>query len=49
MKQFTHYTQPDSRYCVPTRLRMVAKHYGRNYSLANLWDKTIKSIIKTNN
>ncbi len=40
MKQFTHYTQPDSRDCGPTCLRMVAKHYGRSFSLPYLREKS---------
>ena len=34
------YLQPDSRDCGPTCLRMVAKHFGRNYSLAYLREKS---------
>ncbi len=33
---FTHYNQIDAMDCGPTCLRMIAKHYGRNYSLAKL-------------
>ncbi|MDX9933206.1 MAG: cysteine peptidase family C39 domain-containing protein, partial [Bacteroidales bacterium] len=40
MKNFPHYKQPDSRDCGPTCLRMVAKHCGRNYSLAYLREKS---------
>jgi ATP-binding cassette subfamily B protein len=40
MSNFTHYTQLDQMDCGPTCLRMVAKHYGRSYSLQTLRDKT---------
>ncbi len=40
MRNFTHYTQLDQMDCGPTCLRMVAKHYGRSYSLQTLRDKT---------
>ena len=33
---FTTYTQLDQMDCGPTCLRMIAKHYGKNYSLENL-------------
>jgi ATP-binding cassette subfamily B protein len=33
---FPHYKQPDQMDCGPTCLRMVAKFYGRNYSLQTL-------------
>lgn len=36
---FIHFTQPDSRDCGPTCLRMVAKHYGKTYNLAWLREK----------
>ena len=39
MKQFPHYTQLDSMDCGPTCLRMIAKHYGRSYTLQNLREK----------
>ncbi len=35
---FPHYPQPDAMDCGPTCLRMVAKHYGRAYSIAQLRD-----------
>ena len=34
--KFTHYKQPDEMACGATCLRMVAKHYGKNYSLPNI-------------
>ena len=37
--KFPHYTQLDSMDCGPTCLRMIAKHYGRTYSLQTLRDK----------
>jgi len=36
---FPHYTQLDAMDCGPTSLRMIAKHYGRNYSLQSLREK----------
>ncbi|MDR1458646.1 MAG: peptidase domain-containing ABC transporter [Bacteroidales bacterium] len=38
-KTFPHYTQLDSVDCGPTSLRMIAKHYGRTYTLQNLREK----------
>ncbi len=35
-KKFPHYRQPDSKDCGPTCLRIVAKHYGKLYSLQHL-------------
>lgn len=35
-KKFPHYTQLDSMDCGPTCLRMIAKYYGRSYTLQNL-------------
>lgn len=37
--RFPHYTQLDSMDCGPSCLRMIAKFYGRSYSLQNLRDK----------
>lgn len=36
MKPFPTYTQLDAMDCGPTCLRMIAKHYGRHYSLETL-------------
>lgn len=36
MKKFHHYNQPDQMDCGPTCLRMVAKYYGKNFSLQKL-------------
>ncbi|MCC7050254.1 MAG: ABC transporter, partial [Bacteroidia bacterium] len=36
MSNYPHYLQPDEMDCGPTCLRMVAKHYGKNYSLHDL-------------
>lgn len=36
IKKFPHYKQLDQMDCGPTCLRMIAKHYGRNYSLQRL-------------
>ncbi|RZL61866.1 MAG: peptidase domain-containing ABC transporter, partial [Pedobacter sp.] len=38
MKKFPFYKQPDQMDCGPTCLRMVAKHYGKNFSLQRLRD-----------
>ena len=40
MKPFPHYTQLDSMDCGPTSLRMIAKFYGKNYSLQNLRERS---------
>ncbi len=40
MKKFPHYKQLDAMDCGPTCLRMIAKHYGKTYSLQNLRDKS---------
>ena len=37
--KFVKYIQHDSMDCGPTCLKMVAKFYGKNYSLQNLWDR----------
>ena len=39
-KSFPLYRQLDSMDCGPTCLRMIAKHYGRNYTLQNLREKS---------
>lgn len=36
MKPFPHYRQLDAMDCGPTCLRMIAKHYGKEYSLETL-------------
>ena len=40
MKLFPFYPQPDSKDCGPTCLRMVAKHYGRSYTLQYLRERS---------
>lgn len=35
-KSFPHYTQLDAMDCGPTCLRMIAKYYGKTYSLQTL-------------
>ena len=40
MKPFPHYTQLDSMDCGPTSLRMIAKFYGKSYSLQNLRERS---------
>ncbi|MCL2328600.1 MAG: peptidase domain-containing ABC transporter [Bacteroidetes bacterium] len=39
-KNFTAYQQLDAMDCGPTCLRMIAKHYGRTYSLQTLREKS---------
>ena len=38
--KFPHYTQLDAMDCGPACLRIVAKHYGKTYSLQNLREKS---------
>ena len=40
MKAFPDYRQLDSMDCGPTALRMVAKYYGKGYSLQTLREKS---------
>lgn len=40
MKDFPHFKQPDSMDCGPTCLKIVAKHFGRNYKLQRLRDNS---------
>lgn len=40
MKSFPHYTQLDAMDCGPTCLRMIARHYGRSYTLQTLREKS---------
>ena len=40
MKSFPHYHQLDSADCGPTCLRMIAKHYGRSYTLETLRERS---------
>jgi ATP-binding cassette subfamily B protein len=40
IRNFPHYRQLDSMDCGPTCLRIVAKHYGRTYSLQSLREKS---------
>ena len=39
-KPFPHYRQLDAMDCGPTCLRMIAKYYGRNYTLQSLREKS---------
>ncbi|MDR2231629.1 MAG: peptidase domain-containing ABC transporter, partial [Tannerella sp.] len=39
LKSFPHFRQLDAMDCGPTCLRMIAKHYGRNYTLQTLREK----------
>lgn len=43
MKRFPCYTQLDIKDCGPTSLRMIAKYYGRSYSLQTLREKSFIS------
>lgn len=40
IKTFPHYQQLDSMDCGPSCLRMIAKYYGRSYSLQNLRERS---------
>src|SRR6056297_3550327 len=40
MPKFPHYQQHDAMDCGPSCLRMIAKHYGKNYSLQTLRDRS---------
>lgn len=41
MKQrFLNYQQPDAMDCGPTCLRMIAKHYGKTYTIQELRGKS---------
>ena len=40
MKNFPHYLQLDAKDCGPTCLRMIAKHYGKEYSLQTLRERS---------
>lgn len=42
-KRFPHYTQLDAMDCGPTSLRMIAKYYGKTYTLQSLRDKSFIS------
>ena len=40
LKSFPHFRQLDAMDCGPTCLRMIAKYYGRNYTLQSLREKS---------
>lgn len=40
MAEFSYYTQLDQMDCGPTCLRMIAKHYGKSFSVQTLRDKS---------
>ena len=40
MKRFPHYLQHDAMDCGPTCLRMIAKYYGKSYSLQTLRERS---------
>ncbi len=39
-KNFPFYQQPDAMDCGPTCLRMIAKYYGKSYTVQELRDKS---------
>lgn len=39
MRSFPHYQQHDAADCGPTCLRMIARHYGRSYTLETLRER----------
>lgn len=43
IRKFPHYSQLDATDCGPTCLRMIAKYYGRNYSLETLRERSFIS------
>ena len=40
LNRFPHYLQHDAMDCGPTCLRMIAKYYGKNYSLHTLRERS---------
>ncbi|MDR2147028.1 MAG: C39 family peptidase, partial [Tannerella sp.] len=40
IKSFPHYTQLDKMDCGPTCLRMIARYYGRSYTLQTLRERS---------
>ncbi len=40
MRSFPHYNQLDSADCGPTCLRMIARYYGRSYTLETLRERS---------
>jgi ATP-binding cassette subfamily B protein len=40
LKKFPHYRQLDSMDCGPTCLRMIARYYGKSYSLQTLRERS---------
>ncbi len=45
MKKFSSYTQLDAMDCGPTCLRMIAKYYGKHYSLEALGQHSFLKVI----
>jgi ABC-type bacteriocin/lantibiotic exporters, contain an N-terminal double-glycine peptidase domain len=43
MKRFVHYQQHDAMDCGPTCLRMIAKYYGKNFSIQSLRENSYLS------
>ena len=43
MKRFPHYIQLDAMDCGPSCLRMIAKYYGKTYSLQTL--RAVPSLL----
>ena len=47
MKNFLHLKQPDAMDCGATCLAMVAKHYGKNYTIVDaLGNLSFEKIIR---
>ena len=40
MRRFPHYRQHDAMDCGPTCLQMIARYYGKRYSLQTLRDRS---------
>lgn len=48
LKTFKYYSQIDSTDCGPAALRMVAKHYGRHYTMETLRERCEKGKVGVN-
>lgn len=48
MKTFKYYSQIDSTDCGPAALRMVARHYGRHYTMETLRERCEKGKVGVN-
>ena len=47
-KNIPHYLQLDAMDCGPTCLRMIAKYYGKNYSLQTLRERSFLQLLQGN-